>query len=126
MGRTTLNKQTKQTPLKIVLIYVLKGVLRYVLRNILVSKGSYFLLLLFKDSCPSYNIKQQRILEQFDCTSLISDCPRRQYFSRSILNCKLTCCIHRKHTQEYRNVAEFKELRILLYFILLSIHYLIS
>nr|XP_022295696.1 uncharacterized protein LOC111105620 isoform X2 [Crassostrea virginica] len=41
---------------------------------------------LAEDFCPSYNIREQRILEQFNCTSLISDCPRRQFFSRSILD----------------------------------------
>nr|XP_022295159.1 uncharacterized protein LOC111105268 isoform X2 [Crassostrea virginica] len=50
---------------------------------------------LAEDFCPSYNIKQQRILEQFDCTSLISDCPRSQYYSRSILN--YTGCLKEIH-----------------------------
>ena len=59
---------------------------------VLICNKSKLLLLLFKDFCPVYNIKHQRILEQFDCTSLIPDCPRRQYNSRSILECKLTRC----------------------------------
>nr|XP_022311437.1 uncharacterized protein LOC111116743 [Crassostrea virginica] len=44
--------------------------------------------LLNNDFCPSFNINQQRILEQFNCTSLIADCPERPYNSTSILNYK--------------------------------------
>ncbi|XP_078331369.1 uncharacterized protein LOC144625147 [Crassostrea virginica] len=38
--------------------------------------------------CPSYNLREQRILDQFNCLALFPDCPKKQYFSNTILNYK--------------------------------------
>lgn len=46
------------------------------------------MIFLFVDFCPSYNVREQRILEQFDCITLFPtvDCPKKQFFSNTILN----------------------------------------
>nr|XP_022292748.1 probable serine/threonine-protein kinase roco6 [Crassostrea virginica] len=72
-----------------------------------------------EDFCPSYNIKQQRILEQFDCTSLISDCPRSQYFSRSILDYK--GCLKELHRSSDTTMKHNDQLMDILVPIIISV-----